>query len=175
MERELFMSMGDADVASIAGLLADPARARIVLTLTDGRPLDAGGLVRAAGLTASATSAHLKKLVLGGLLTVERRGRHRYFQLADPELVALVEKMAALARPKPARTVAEAYTAKAIRLARMCYDHLAGVLGVAISDALVNDGSLITAGNEYDVTPHGLERFAAIGIDTGLVAIAARR
>ena len=155
----------DADIASVAELLADQARARIVLTLSDGRKLAAGALAHAAGVSPSGASAHLKKLVAGGLLAVERRGRRRDYHLADPRIVPVLEGMAILARPATARTAQETFSARAIRLARMCYDHLAGVLGVAIADALVNDHSLVAADEAYDLTPTAIKRFAAIGVD----------
>jgi len=167
--------LADADIASIAELLADQARAKIVLTLSDGRKLTAGVLAHAAGLSPSGASAHLRKLVEGGILAVERCGRHRDYHLADSRFVNVLEGLAAIARPAEAETLQEGFSARAIRLGRMCYDHLAGVLGVAIADALVREGSLIPAGDAYDLTPRGLERFATLGIDMGSVVTAARR
>jgi len=167
--------LADADIASIAELLADQARARIVLTLSDGRKLAAGALAHAAGVSPSGASAHLRKLVAGGVLAVERCGRRRDYHLADPRIADVLEGMAVLARPAAARTAQEAYSAQAIRLARMCYDHLAGVLGVAITDALVKDRSLIAADRAYELTRTGVERLATIGIEVSRVASAARR
>jgi DNA-binding transcriptional ArsR family regulator len=167
--------LADADIASIAELLADQARARIVLTLSDGRRLAAGALAHAARVSASGASAHLKKLVAGGVLAVERCGRCRDYHLADPRIVAVLEGMALLARPMEARTAHEATAARAIRLARMCYDHLAGVLGVAISEALVKEHSLTLENEEYRLTATGVERFAAIGIDVESAVHAAGR
>ena len=167
--------LADADIVSIAELLADQARARIVLTLSDGRRLSAGALAHAARVSPSGASAHLKKLVAGGFLAVERCGRSRDYHLADARIVAVLEGMALLARPMEARTAQEAYAARAIRLARMCYDHLAGVLGVAISEALVKEHSLTLENEEYTLTPTGVERFADIGIDVENVVHAARR
>jgi DNA-binding transcriptional ArsR family regulator len=167
--------LADADIASIAELLADQARARIVLTLSDGRRLAAGALAHAAGVSPSGATAHLKKLVAGGVLAVERCGRRRDYHLADPRIVAVLEGMALLARPIEARTAQEAYAARTIRLARMCYDHLAGVLGVAISEALLKENSLTLENEEYTLTATGVERFAAIGINVENVARAARR
>ncbi len=171
----IYSMPADADIASVAELLADQARARIVLTLSDGRKLAAGALAQAAGLSPSGASAHLKKLVAGGVLAVARRGRLRDYRLADPRIVPVLERMAVLARPAAAKTAHEAFAARAIRLARMCYDHLAGVLGVTIADALVKDHTVIAADEACELSPTAVERFAAIGIDVGIVASAARR
>ena len=120
---------GDADIAKIGALVGDPARARILLALGDGRALPASVLADEAGVAASTASAHLGKLVDGGLLTVESQGRHRYFALAGESVGELIEALARLAPPATVRSLRQGTKAQAVRAARTCYDHLAGGLG----------------------------------------------
>lgn len=167
--------LADANVAPLAFLIADPVRAAMLWAVSDGRALPAGELCRIARSTPSAGSAHLTKLVAGGLLAVERHGRHRYFKLATPGVVGALEALAAIAEPMPAASLKEAHDASAIRLARTCYDHLAGALGVGLTSALVEQGALMLGGREYIVTDIGIARFATLGIDVDRVAETARR
>jgi DNA-binding transcriptional ArsR family regulator len=181
---------GDADIAKIGALVADPARARILLALGDGRALPASVLADEAGVAASTASAHLGKLVDGGLLTVESQGRHRYFALADERVGQLIEALARLAPAAPVRSLRQGTQAQALRTARTCYDHLAGVLGAGLMTSMLSrdllrggDGSFHRAGNGHDrlsasgadvdywVTEHGLAELEAFGIDfDGLAA-----
>ncbi|GAB4582709.1 ArsR/SmtB family transcription factor [Nocardia sp. IFM 10818] len=132
------MRSGGAELAALATLLADRTRADICLALLDGRAWTAGELARHTGVAASTATEHLNRLLAGGLLAERRQGRHRYVQLADSRVAELLEAMVAYAGPP--RT--EATGLKAVTVAatlargRTCYDHLAGRLGVAITDAL---------------------------------------
>src|SRR4051812_45145379 len=137
MTRSHRSPLPDAPVARTASLLAVPARATILLALADGRARPATELARAARVSAATVSEHLGRLTRGGLLLVEREGRHRYFRLRDPEhLVGLLEALAALAPPPRGPAPAdEAFASSPLRRGRTCYSHLAGVLGVAITDA----------------------------------------
>jgi DNA-binding transcriptional ArsR family regulator len=127
---------GDTDLAAVGALLADRARCRVLLALGDGRTLPASVLASEAGVAASTASAHLARLVDAGLLTVTARGRYRYYALAGPEVAELIETVARLAPSQPVRSLREGTRAHAVRRARTCYDHLAGRLGVALTDAL---------------------------------------
>ncbi|MBV9879634.1 MAG: winged helix-turn-helix transcriptional regulator [Gemmatirosa sp.] len=167
--------LGDAHIAPTAALLADPARAAMLLALSDGRALPAGALAHLARVGAPAASAHLGKLAAGGLVAAERHGRHRYYRLANPAVVAALEALAAVALPAPAESRREAHAAQGIRLARTCYDHLAGALGVGVTDALVAQGALVLADRAYEVTPAGVARLAALGVDLAGVQDDARR
>jgi DNA-binding transcriptional ArsR family regulator len=182
---------GDADIAKIGALVADPARARILLALGDGRALAASVLADEAGVAASTASAHLAKLVDGGLLTVQRHGRHRYFCLAGPSVADLIEALARLAPPARVRSLRQGTKANAVRSARTCYDHLAGVLGAGLMQALLQRG-LLSGGDgrfdpasarrdklsgpgsdlDYRLTERGHDELTAFGID--LPALAAR-
>lgn len=158
-------ALAAADVVPLAALIADAARSAILWALSDGRALPAGELARIAGVTPATTSEHLAKLVAGGVITGERHGRHRYYRLTTPEVVAVLEALAVAARPTPARSAGEAYSGKRLRFARTCYDHLAGFIGVAVTDALLERGALRLEGRAYVVTAQGEAGLAELGID----------
>ena len=145
-------------LAQFAGLLADPTRATFCLALLDGRAWTAGELARHAGVAPSTASAHLTLLVERGLLAQERQGRHRYVRLATPAVASLIEDLAAHADVVPApapRSLRAATQARAIARARTCYDHLAGRLGVAVTDAML-DAGLLQQATGFALTEAGL-------------------
>jgi DNA-binding transcriptional ArsR family regulator len=177
-------SAGDADVASAAALLAEPARAKVLMALADGRALPASLLATEAGVSPQTVSSHLRKLLDGGLLAVESSGRHRYYRLAGPEVAAAVEAVARIARPLPIKSLRQSTRAAALREARTCYDHLAGRLGVALLETLVRREALVRtdggSGAErrpgdplaqqlpdgpYELGPAAAEVFGELGID----------
>jgi DNA-binding transcriptional ArsR family regulator len=127
---------GDADISAVAALMADPSRAAVLAELTDGRALPPSELAEVAGVSRSTISEHLAKLERGGFLTVERGGRNRYFRLAGPEIAAAVEALAALAPRFPVRSLRQSNRAGALGAARTCYGHLAGRLGVELTEAM---------------------------------------
>lgn len=133
---------GDADLSVVAAALADRGRARMVLAVTDGRALPASVLAAEAGVAAPTASAHLARLVDAGVLRAEQHGRFRYFRLAGPEVADVVEALGRVSPPQPVRSLKEGTRAHALRLARACYDHVAGRLGVALTDALIAAGHL---------------------------------
>jgi DNA-binding transcriptional ArsR family regulator len=149
----------DADLASVGALLAEPARAKVLMALGDGRSLPASMLATEAGVAASTASHHLSRLVEGGLLTVVTRGRHRYFTLAGPQVAELLEAVARVAPARPVTSLREGTRAHALRYARRCYDHLAGRLGVAVADAL-----LIVRDESFEVTESGASKLALVGV-----------
>lgn len=160
-----------ASMAEIAALVGDPARANILDTLSDGRALTATELAFIARVSASTASAHLAKLTDARLLTVVRQGRNRYFRLASPLVGRMLEGIMAVAaiegppryRPRSARD-------EALRLARSCYDHVAGCLGVAIADSLAARGHIVLDDEGGAVTETG-ERFLS---DLGIALADAR-
>ncbi|HWE54026.1 MAG TPA: metalloregulator ArsR/SmtB family transcription factor [Acidimicrobiales bacterium] len=133
---------GDADLAAVGSLLADRTRCRILLALTDGRALPASMLAEEAGVAASTASSHLGRLTDAGLVTVVARGRYRYYRLAGPEVGAMIEAVGRLAPAEPVRSLRQGTRAYQLRRARTCYDHLAGRLGVALTDQLESCGGL---------------------------------
>ncbi len=159
----------DANVATPAALIADPARAAMLMALFDGRAQPASTLAYIAGISPQAASNHLAKLLDGGMVAVESEGRHRYYRLAKPEIATALEALACVA---PAIRTLEpplSREAKWLRDARSCYDHLAGRLGVAITDALLERGFLSAASDPkgFSVTETGNAWFAELGIDVG--------
>jgi DNA-binding transcriptional ArsR family regulator len=156
---------GDADIAKIGALVADPARAKILLALGDGRALAASMLAEEAGVAASTASAHLGKLVDGGLLTVQQHGRNRYFCLAGKSVGELIETLARLAPPAPVRSLRQGTKAHAVRAARTCYDHLAGMLGTGLMQALLDRGLLSGGDGRFDPATVRQDRLSAPGLD----------
>jgi DNA-binding transcriptional ArsR family regulator len=134
---------GDVDLAAVGSALAEPARAKVLLALVDGRSLAASVLAAEAGVAASTTSHHLAVLLDVGLIAVTTRGRHRYFSLANPRVAELIEAAARVAPTLRVTSLRQGTRAHAMRYARRCYDHLAGRLGVAVADALCRDGILV--------------------------------
>ncbi|NML54496.1 helix-turn-helix transcriptional regulator [Streptomyces sp. R302] len=158
--------MGASELAAFAALFAEESRAAMVLALLDGRAWTAGELARHARVAPSTATEHLGKLVAGGVLAEERQGRHRYVRLAGPGMAQLVEELAALAGPgaDPApRSLAAASAGRAMARGRTCYDHLAGRLGIAVTDALTARG-LLRQDTGFALTDQGLEWFAGLGI-----------
>ena len=136
----------DADVVPAAALIGEPTRAAMITALLDDRPLAAGELARVAGVSPATASAHLARLLGGGLVTMIKQGRHRYYQLAGPEVAAAMEALAHLnTAPAPVRSLRESRDATALAQARTCYDHLAGRAGVALLEALLARGILTPA------------------------------
>jgi DNA-binding transcriptional ArsR family regulator len=129
----------DVDVVPAAALIAEPTRAAMITALLDDRPLAAGELARVAGVSPATASAHLARLLNGGLVRMIRQGRHRYYHLAGPEVAAAMEALAHLsnATPVQVRSLRESRDAAALAQARTCYDHLAGRAGVALLEALL--------------------------------------
>ncbi|MEU5085085.1 MULTISPECIES: ArsR/SmtB family transcription factor [Streptomyces] len=155
----------EPDLAALGALLADRTRAAFCLALLDGRAWTATELARLAGVAPSTATSHLNRLVTGGLLTEERKGRHRYVRLADPSVADLIEVLAARApqRLTPVRSLVAARRHRAVAFARICYDHLGGSLSVAITDAMTEQGFL-----EWDFGPALTPSGAAWLADTGI-------
>jgi len=170
----------DADVAQVAGLIGEPARAAVLMALIDGRALAASTLAQEAGVARSTISEHLGRLTDAGLVSVQASGRHRYYRLASGEVAEALETLARLAPPTPIRSLRQATRAHALRRARSCYDHLAGRLGVALTDALLARGDLVAerasssatdpilgAGraHAFHLTDAGARRLAEMGVE----------
>ena len=146
-------------------MLADPTRATLLTELADGRALPPSELARRARVARPTVSEHLAKLLEARLVAVERGGRHRYYRLAGPEVARALEAVAVIAHPKPVRSLRQADRSDALRAARTCYGHLAGALGVALTDALQDARLMQRAGDRYHLTDAGRSRLAALGMD----------
>lgn len=153
-------------LAALAALLADETRAVFCLALLDGRAWTAGELARHASVAPSTASEHLGKLVAGGLLTEERQGRHRYVRLAGEQVAHLVEELAgreAPGAPARPRTLGASGADSALARGRTCYDHLAGRIGLAITDAMTGRG-LLRQDTGFALTDAGLDWFGTLGV-----------
>ncbi|MEU9184518.1 winged helix-turn-helix domain-containing protein [Streptomyces sp. NPDC048484] len=160
------VAAGAAGLAGLASLVADETRAGFLLALLDGRAWTGGELARHAGVAASTASEHLAKLVAGGLLAEERQGRHRYVRLADARVAQLVEDLAAQVTPSATarpRTLREAGADSAMARGRTCYDHLAGRLGIAVTNALTGLG-LLRQDTGFALTDEGVSWFDGLGV-----------
>jgi DNA-binding transcriptional ArsR family regulator len=155
-------------LAQIAGLLADRTRAVFCMAMLDGRAWTVGELARQAGVAPSTASEHLTRLIAGGLIAEERQGRHRYVRLANPTAAGLIEDLASYApstsTPPIPNNLRASVRMSAEARARTCYDHLAGHLGVAISDAILDRG-LIADDTGLTVTDAGVAWLGDLGID----------
>ena len=147
--------LGDANVAAVAALVGDSTRATMLDVLMDGGAHPVGELARLAGVAASTASEHLARLRDGGLVVREVVGRESRYRLASAEAAEALEALARVAAPTSVRTLREANKGDALRLARTCYDHLAGRLGVGITEALVLRRALVLRDGSFEVTPVG--------------------
>jgi DNA-binding transcriptional ArsR family regulator len=145
-------------------MLADPIRVRFLLALGEDRTLPAGELARLAHVSPSAASFHLGRLTDGGLLQVEAMGKHRYYRLSSRQLAGAVEALALVCPVQPVTSLRQSRAAAAVRYARICDGHLAGHLGVALTDALVEQNTLSEADDGYAVTGSGRSRLAELGV-----------
>lgn len=161
------------DIASLAALLGDPARAAMLTALMGGQALTAGELAAEAGIAPQTASAHLAKLTDAGLVVREVQGRHRYARLAGPEVAEALEGLMGLAARTGRLRTRPGPRDEAMRQARVCYDHLAGSLGVRLHDALVGNGALVAAPEGLALTPEGRAWLGRQGVDVG--ALEARR
>ena len=148
-------------LAELGALLAEPARAAMLLALLDGSARPAGELARVAGVGAATASAHLKRLRDGGLLVVHEQGRHRYYRLADDDAAAWLESMAL---PRAPRVPRPRGSDPALCRARTCYRHLAGQLGVALCEAWLARGWLRAGGHGMHLDAACAEALAASGL-----------
>jgi DNA-binding transcriptional ArsR family regulator len=160
-------------IAATAALMGDPARANMLTALLNGAALTASELALEAGVTKQTASSHLAKLLDGGLLKIERQGRHRYYALADDDVARLMEALMGVAERHPTRA-RTGPKEPALRHARVCYDHLAGDLGVALYDALLEREIIAAKGSELAPTRKGAVFLDQFGIDLPALASASR-
>lgn len=149
------------EIASLAG---DPARAGMLHALLDGRALTASELAQAAHVTPQTASGHLTKLAAGGLIAVEKQGRHRYHRLASPAVARMLESIMQVAADARPPVIVTGPRDKALRAARTCYDHLAGHLGVALADAMIANNQIELTADAGIVTAQGASLFERLGI-----------
>jgi DNA-binding transcriptional ArsR family regulator len=153
------------DIAHIANLVGDPARANMLSALVGGTALTASELALEAGVTLQTASSHLSKLTAGGLLKLSVQGRHRYFALAGPHIAAMLEAIMGVAEAVGPQRVRPGPRDKAMREARICYDHLAGDLAVSMFDRLLAEGAIVDTGEGISPGRNAQSFFAERGID----------
>ena len=158
------------NIARIASLLGDPARADVLTALMTDRALTATELAAIAGVTKQTMSAHLSKLLDAALVAMDRQGRHRYFRLADPDVASLLESLMGVAFRTGALRLLSSPREPALRKARICYDHLAGEFGVTAYEALLRHGVFELAREELRLSDPGVAWFRRLGIDTDAAA-----
>ncbi|MEM6661830.1 MAG: helix-turn-helix transcriptional regulator [Pseudomonadota bacterium] len=153
------------NIAAVAALIGEPARANILSALMQGRALTATELSIEAGVTASTTSVHLGKLEAGGLVRGTKQGRHRYYALSGEETARALEALMGLAQATTGRRVRTGPKDPALRRARVCYDHLAGEMGVALYDCLLARGIIMGDDDQICLTPGGPGLLRDFGLD----------
>jgi DNA-binding transcriptional ArsR family regulator len=158
------------NIARIAALLGDPARADVLTALMADRSLTATELAAIAGVTKQTMSAHLSKLLDAALVAVDQQGRHRYFRLSNEDVASLLESLMGVAFRTGAVRLLSSPREPALRRARICYDHLAGEMGVLAHESLLHRGSFDISDGELRLTGAGEEWFRRLGIDTEAAA-----
>ncbi|RLJ59974.1 ArsR family transcriptional regulator [Litoreibacter meonggei] len=153
------------DIARIANLIGDPGRANMLAALMSGKALTAGELASEAGVRGQTASGHLTKLEEGGLIARERQGRHHYFRLADSDVAGVLEALMGLAAAKGQLRTRTGPRDPELRHARVCYNHLAGELGVTLYDGLRARGVLVGSGDDVTLSDPGREEMARLGIE----------
>jgi len=155
----------EPNIAHLATLIGDNARSKMLTALMSGKALTATELAIEADITPQTASTHLSKLVKGELLIVRKQGRHKYFQLHNPQVADLIENMLNLSAAIINNDVPTGPRNKRLREARICYDHLAGNMGVMLFDALIQKGWLIDSDTILTMTNAGQQFFTDLGVD----------
>jgi DNA-binding transcriptional ArsR family regulator len=163
------------DISQIAALIGNPANANMLMALIAGPALTATELAQEAGLTLSTVSGNLARLEKAGLVATARQGRHRYFRLADPDVVSALEGLMPVAARAGHMRVRTGPRDPELRRARSCYDHLAGDLAVKTFDRLVDRKLLVRRGEDLHLTDTGRRFFAKRGIDVDALTQGGRR
>jgi len=168
--------MGDTDMlAEVAGLLGEPARTRILTALLGGCALTGKELAYFAGVTAPTASSHLARLVAGELLVMEKQGRCHYYRLKSAEVAHAIEGLMTVAAPPPKGWPPGHQVESALRDARMCYDHMAGRLGVSLCDMMLSRDYVVLADGGGELTNAGAQFLTALGVDLEQARGAKRR
>lgn len=156
---------GGPDIAHIAALIGDPARANMLTTLMSGKALTVSELAEEAGVTIQTASSHLTKLADGGLLRPRKQGRHKYFALAGDEVAHVLEGLMGLAAGSGYLRKRTGPKDAELRQARVCYNHLAGDMGTQMFDSLIAQGHLRLDGDDLELTETGIAFVAGFEID----------
>lgn len=158
------------DIARVAALIGDPARANMLTALMAGKMLTAGELAREAGVTLPTASSHLSKLESGGLVVPRKQGRHKYFSLSGADVAAVLEALMGLAAGAGHLRTRTGPKDESLRKARVCYNHLAGDMGIQLYESLKRRGHLAGAGDAIELSASGHDFLGGIGIDTEVLS-----
>lgn len=158
------------NIAPVAALVGDPARANILTALMSAQALTASELAQEAGVTLQTASSHLSKLQEAGLIIVQKQGRHRYYQLSGSDVAALLEMLMGIAARTGALRVRPGPKEPALRRARVCYDHLAGDMGVQLFESMIRNSHVEVRGHTLCLTRRGEAFCSEFGIDLGLLS-----
>ncbi|MCE0742177.1 ArsR/SmtB family transcription factor [Bacillus sp. G16] len=153
------------NIAKISSLLSDPSRSSILLSLMDGRIHPAGELAYLANIKPQTASFHLNKLLEAKLISVEKHGRHRYYRLSNSEAASVIEQLLSIAPKEKVTSLKDSKEKSDLHFARTCYDHLAGYVGVQITNSLVEQGMLKKVDLNFEVTSEGSLFFSNFGIN----------
>lgn len=159
----------NSNIAQVASLVSDASRAAILTVLLDGRYHPASELAYMANIKPQTASFHLSKMVAANLVTVEQQGRHRYYGIQNQEVAQIMETLLSITPPVEIRSLNQAAENEALRQARTCYDHLAGKLGIQLTNSLLSAGVLSEVEDHYTVTEKGEDFFKAFQVDLGRV------
>jgi DNA-binding transcriptional ArsR family regulator len=151
-------------IAEVAALVGDPARANMLCALLGGRALTATELAFAAGVSPQTTSGHLGKLFAARLVVLMKQGRHRYYRLAGPQVGQMLESVMNVALTGPPRFQPKSKLDDKLRHARTCYDHIAGVVGVGLAERMTEREFVVLGDEAGEVTPSGMEFLAKLGV-----------
>jgi DNA-binding transcriptional ArsR family regulator len=152
-------------IAEVAALVGDPARANMLCALLGGRALTATELAFAAGVSPQTTSGHLGKLFAARLVVLMKQGRHRYYRLSGPHIAQMLESIMNVALSGPPRFQPKSRLDDALRHARTCYDHFAGVLGVGLAERMSARDFVVLGDEAGEVTPSGMDFLSKLGVD----------
>lgn len=166
--------LGEASLENFAKIIGDATRIRMLQLLMEGRALTAKELAYGARVEPATATQHLRRLQEGGLVSVKAQGRHKYFKLTSPLVAELMEMLMVLAPDARAKTPA-LRVEEPLRRGRMCYDHLAGELGIGITEALVKQGILRKEADAFAVTKRGGDWFTELGIDVETARLLRRK
>lgn len=148
----------------MSAIICEPVRAKMLWNLLDGRAYTASELANEANISASSASNHLSKLIDADIVKVETQGRHRYFSFSRPEVAYVVESLASLVKDDSKKIAKSIATISDIKFCRTCYDHLAGQVGVKITEAFEKKGLIKKSGVHYAVTNKGWNWFSEFGV-----------
>jgi DNA-binding transcriptional ArsR family regulator len=162
-------------IAEIAGLVGEPARATMLAALVDGRALTASELAFAARVTPQTASTHLAKLAEAGLIAPSKDGRHRYFRLASPKVVEMLDGIVTVALENRPRYRPLSRQARELSAARICYDHLAGRLSVDLADFFIGREYILTGEEAAEITEAGTRFLSDFGIEFSTLGSTRRR